>query len=128
MKKIFFISLVLFLSITAFSQENIYDVNMEIKTEPAHFPGGDDELHKILFRNITYSEEAIQAKVRGQLMVSVDIEADSTVSNVSFMNSIGYGIEEQIESLIKSFKFAPKIMNGRVFKGDIMYNFVIQAH
>lgn len=127
MKKLILTGLVIVLTLAAFSQEN-YNVNMEIKTESARYPSGDLELHKYLFQNIKYTHEAIEAKVKGQLMISVDVEPDSTVSNITFFNSIGYGIDEQVKALIMPLKFAPKIMNGRVFKGDVMYNIVIQAH
>lgn len=114
--------------IIAIQSFSFAQTNQVVKLEDAHYLGADADFHKLLLNKITYSPEAIKANVAGILQTLVDVEADSTVSNVSFMNSIGYGIEEQVKAIILPMKFAPKVMNGKNFKSDILYNIMIQAH
>ena len=115
----------LFLAIQSFS---FAQTNQTIKIEDAHYLGDDADFHKMLLNKIKYSPEAIKANVAGILQTNVFVEADSTVSSISFLNLIGYGVEEQVKAIILPMKFAPKVMNGRNFKSDILYNIMIQAH
>lgn len=115
----------LFLAIQTYSFSQI---NQTVKIEDAHYLGDDADFHKMLLNKIIYSPEAIKANVGGYLQTSVFVEADSTVSKIEFLNTMGYGIEEQVKAIISPMKFAPKVMNGRNFKSDILYNIMIQAH
>ncbi|OFX48213.1 MAG: hypothetical protein A2046_08300 [Bacteroidetes bacterium GWA2_30_7] len=123
MKNLYLIFLCL-ISLNGFSQ-----INQEIKTEQvAHYPEGDDAFFMYLTKTLNYSPEAKLDKIRGKLMFSFDVDADSTISNIVFMNNIGYGVEDSLKNLLTPLKFAPKIMNGKKFKSNTMFTFPVFAH
>lgn len=119
---------ILFIIFIALSNQLFSQVNMEIKTEQvAHYPAGDQEFFMLINKKLKYSDEAIMDKVDVKLMLTFDVETDSTISNIVFLNQAGYGIEKDIENIIKPLKFAPKIMNGRTFKSNVMYTIPVFA-
>lgn len=86
----------------------------------AEYPGGDEALYTKLFREMKYPAEAKEKKITGDLTLSFFVEKDSTVSEVTALNDLGYGTKEEAIRLIKSLKFAPAIQNGQPVRQQMM--------
>ncbi len=100
----------------------------------AEFPGGDEALYTRLFHEMEYPAEAKEKRITGDLTLSFFVETDSTVSEVSALNDLGYGTKEEAIRLIKSMKFSPAIQNGKAVRQQMMlpvlfriYDWAIQA-
>ncbi|MES2140010.1 MAG: energy transducer TonB [Bacteroidota bacterium] len=96
-------------------------------TEPS-FPKGDNELYQYVLYNLNYSDESKKKYVEGEVTISFDVKADSTVSNMVLISGVGYGIDDEVKKLIQKLKFIPGIQNGFPIKMNTMYSFPIKAH
>ncbi len=96
-------------------------------TEPS-FPKGDNELYMYVLYNITYSEESKKKFIEGEVTLSFDVNADSTVSNITLIKGVGFGIDDETEKLIQKLKFIPAVQNGFPVKMNTMYSFPVKAH
>ncbi|MCE9539534.1 MAG: energy transducer TonB [Bacteroidetes bacterium] len=96
-------------------------------TEPS-FPKGDKELYQFVLYNLNYSEESKRKYIEGEVTLSFDVKADSTVSNMVLISGVGYGIDDEVKKLIGNLKFIPGVQNGFPIKMNTMYSFPIKAH
>jgi len=129
MKKIAFLTFLSGLSFCVNAQDYNDKQNMEVKTtQEAHYPEGEDVLYKYIFDNVNYSDEAKAAYIEGNVMVSFNVQADSSVTNTFVISGIGYGIDEEVVRLLKELKFAPSIRNGLKVKMNLVYTFPVVAH
>jgi TonB family protein len=97
------------------------------ETEPA-FPKGDNELYRYVIMNLNYPEEAKKKYVEGSVTLSFDVKADSTVSNITIISGVGYGVDEELKKMIESLKFIPGVQNGIAVKMNTVYTFPVKAH
>lgn len=119
----------LFISSISFSQDYNDKQNMEvIMQQDAFYPEGEMALYKYIFKNIKYSDEAKENDVEGEVMASFNIEVDSSVTNIVIIKGVGYGIDEEVKSVLKKLKFSPAIQNGEKTKMNLMFNFPVRAH
>jgi TonB family protein len=127
MKKQLLIAVFITLSTFSFSQTDKQNIKIVTNTEPA-FPKGDNELYQYVMMNVKYSEEAKKKYIQGEVTLSFDVKADSTVSNVIIISGVGSGVDEEVKKLIQSLKFIPAVQNGTVVKMNTMYTFPVKAH
>ncbi|MBL7884574.1 MAG: energy transducer TonB [Bacteroidia bacterium] len=123
MKKIFIFFFVC-ISAFAFAQQNSKVIT---NAEPT-FPKGDDALYTYVYFNLTYSEEAKQKYVEGEVTLSFDVQTDSTTTNIIVLKGVGFGVDDELKKLISKLKFSPGIQNGVPIKMNTMYSFPIKAH
>ena len=110
------------------ASNNNYDINLSVKedSEP-FFPAGEMKMYEHVFYNLDYSEEAKNAKVSGELLLSFYVNADSTLSNFKVVKSVGYGIDEGVIKLMKQLKFAPGRRNGEPVRKNLLLSFPIEV-
>jgi len=60
-----------------------------------------------------YSEAARKAKISGVVMVSLQVEADGTPSNVRVERGLGYGLDEKAVEAVRKYRFKPAMRNGQ---------------
>lgn len=125
-KQLLILILILFSSIS-FSQTDKQNIKVVTNTEPS-FPKGDNALYQYVLMNVKYSDEAIKKYVTGDVTISFDVKADSTVTNAIVISGVGYGVDEAVKKLVQSLKFIPAIQNGTVVKMNTMYTFPVKAH
>ncbi|MFD2968183.1 M56 family metallopeptidase [Sphingobacterium bambusae] len=83
----------------------------EVNPEPV---GGLANFRKWIGDNYSYPQEAVDAALKGQMVVSFIVEADGTLSNFEVIKDLGYGTgEAALDLLRKAAKWAPGIQNGR---------------
>ncbi len=112
-------------------QKKEYDdsQNMEVvTTREASYPEGEQALFKYVFDNVNYSEESKIVKAEGNVMVSFNVNPDSTVSNAFVLSPVGYGIDEEVVRLLKGMKFLPAVRNEMLVKMNLVYTFPVRAH
>lgn len=129
MKKIllFFTILIVFAAVTN-AQDYTDPQNMDVNyNREAEYPGGINKFIGDLWMLMEYSQEAIDAKADGEIMVSFDVEADSTVTGVSIIMGMGMGIDEEFERVLKTMKFSPALAEGNPVKMNVMLNIPIRV-
>lgn len=129
MKKITLLASLMISSLWLVAQEYNDKQNFEVKTtQEAQYPEGEQVLYKYIFDNVNYSEESKAADIEGNVMVSFNVQPDSSVTNAFVLSGVGYGIDEDVVRLLKELKFAPSIRNGLKVKMNLVYTFPVRAH
>lgn len=95
--------------------------NMEVAlNQDAHYVDGDQALFEYIYKNVQYPDKAKGKALKGEILLSFNVETDSTLSDVSIISGVGYGADEEVKRLIESLKFAPSIQNGMKVKMNLM--------
>ncbi len=83
----------------------------EVAPEPA---GGMTTFRKWVADNYQYPQEAIDAGVKGQIVVAFVIETDGSLSDIKVVKDVGFGTGKAVVELLKKAKpWNPAIQNGR---------------
>lgn len=130
LKKNIIIVILSVFSVSGFAQETKTDnQNKQVvtDTEPS-FAKGDNELYQYVLYNLTYSEESKIKYIEGEVTLSFDVKADSTVINIKLISGVGYGIDDEVKKLVGKLKFLPGVQNGFPIKMNTMYSFPVKAH
>lgn len=126
-----YIALFLGLSLFSFSllaQDYSDPQNMNVSyNRDADYPGGINLLISDLWSQMEYTQEAIDALADGEIMVSFDVETDSTVTGVSIIMGMEYGINEEFERVLKTMKFTPALADGNLVKMNVMLTIPIRV-
>lgn len=129
MKKIAFLFCFVAFAKFGFSQDYSDKQNMKVvTTREAAYPKGEQELYDYIFKNVKYSEDSKNAKAEGNVMVSFNVQPDSSVTNALVLSGVGYGIDEEVTRLLKELKFEPAIRNSLPVKMNVVYTFPVRAH
>lgn len=100
--------------------------NMDVNyTRDATYPGGDIAFFTFVAENLKYSNEAIENKVKGDILISFDVNLDGSLSGFNIISGVGYGVDEALIDLLKTVHFETAIMNGTKVKMNTMYTFPI---
>jgi TonB family protein len=103
--------------------------NMEVKkTSDPEYPKGEQVLYQEVRMNVKYPEEAIKKYVVGEVSLSFDVMADSTVKNCIIISGVGYGVDEAVKKYVEKLKFTPGKMNGTKMKMNVNMTFPVKAH
>jgi TonB family protein len=98
--KSFLIIISLFFTIELLAQDTIIP----------QFIGGEEARLDFLVKNLRYPEDAKELGIQGKVIVKFIIEPDSTISNISIINGIGGGCDQEVIRLVK-------LMNGHWIPG-----------
>lgn len=60
-----------------------------------------------------YSEEARKAKYQGVVLLSIEVTASGTASNIKVVRSLGLGLDEKAIDAVKQWKFKPGYKDGK---------------
>ncbi len=97
------------------------NVNLKIEQSEALFPGGNDSLFRLIYSKLEFSEEAIQAGIQGEILLSFYVNFDGKVRDVSILQGVGYGIDQGVSAIIKDLIFEPARMNETAFRSQVFY-------
>ncbi len=102
--------------------------NMDVDyNRDAEYPGGINKFIGDLWAAMEYSQQAIDERADGEIMVSFDVETDSTVTGISIISGMDYGINEEFERVLKTMKFAPALAEGNPVKMNVMLNVPVRV-
>ena len=124
-KQIIFILFIVFAS-TVVAQDK-QNIKVVANAEPA-YPKGDNALYTYVYMNLKYTDESIKKYIQGEVTISFDVKADSTVTNAMIISGVGYGVDEEVKKLIQTLKFSPGMQNGMAIKMNTIYTFPVKAH
>lgn len=128
MKKIFLFLIALLVGYLSFAQDYTDPQNMDIDyNRDAEYPGGVNAFIVDLWNQMEYTQEAIDALVDGEIMVSFDIEPDSTVSGISVISGLGHGVDEEFARILSLMKFNPALVEGNPVKMNMMLSVPIRV-
>ncbi len=122
MKYLFFS--LLFIPAVVIAQQNS---KVLTNSEPS-YPKGDTELYTYMYYKLKFTEEAKQKNIEGEVTLSFDVKTDSTTTNILVISGVGYGVDEEIKTIISKLKFSPGVQNGIPVKMNTMYSFPVKAH
>jgi opacity protein-like surface antigen len=116
------------LSFSCNAQDYSDPQNMNVNyNREAEYPGGVNQFIVDLWSLMEYTQQAIDSLADGEIMVSFDVETDSTVSGVSIIAGMDYGINEEFERVLKTMKFVPALAEGNPVKMNVMLNVPIRV-
>jgi protein TonB len=85
------------------------------------FPGGLEKFFKYLKTKIHYTKEAIAADLNAKMYVRFIVDEDGLISQVKVMKRIGYGLDEQVETvLMESPKWLPGMYRNNPVKTEMV--------
>jgi len=128
MKKILLVIFTTTIGLAGFAQDYSDPQNMDVDyNRDAEYSGGVNNFIVDLWNQMEYTQEAIDAKVDGEIMVSFDVEQDSTVSGISVISGLGHGVDEEFSRVLKSMKFNPALVEGNAVKMNMMLSVPIRV-
>ena len=86
------------------------------KDEPLKTPlykGGMAALKKFITQNLVYPQQALDAKIEGDVEVAYDVDGLGRIKNVKILSGLGYGCDEEVIRLINSLVYQTAINKGR---------------
>lgn len=98
-----------------------------VQQRQAHYPQGDTAFQNYFNKNLKYNQQAFEKRLYGSVMVSFNVLADSTLSDVTVLSGVGYGVDEEVVALITPMKFVPAIANGTTVKSNMIVSVTIKA-
>lgn len=99
-----------------------------VTTREPFYPNGEHALYNEILYGISYSAESKKKYIEGEVTLSFDVLADSTISNCIIISDVGYGVGEEVKKYVQKLKFAPAIQFGVPVKMNVMWNFPVKAH
>ncbi|MFC2100318.1 energy transducer TonB [Bacteroidota bacterium] len=131
MKHILTLSLILLLPVMMVAQKwpGYKDPqNMKVTMDrEAYFPLGDEYLYEYFFYKLRYDQKAIDDELIGEVLLSFVVNTDSTISDIFIINSVGYGVDEQVIRILKPLKYVPATLNGLIVKSNLIMSVPIRA-
>jgi outer membrane biosynthesis protein TonB len=128
-----FLIMFLSLGLSGFSQDDDdypYDrgQNMVIEYDSeASYPGGLSKFIGDIWNAMEYTQEALDAKIDTQIMVSFDVLPDSSISGVEILNPVGMGVDEEFERVLKTLKFIPAVAEGNKVKMNVIHSIPLRT-
>ncbi len=128
MKKLNLLFVIVFFTFSLFGQDFSDPQNMHVNyTREAEYPGGMMKLVSDIWSLMEFTQEAVDAKVDGEIMVSFDVLPDSTVSGIYIISGLGYGIDEEFKRVLSELKFIPALAETNPVKMNMMLNIPIRV-
>ncbi|HZS47745.1 MAG TPA: energy transducer TonB [Blastocatellia bacterium] len=107
-------------------QEKIQRYEAQIETEHRKFAGllqsakendykapvEDSKLVPVYYPRPNYTEEARRNKVVGTVIAEATFPADGTVSDVTIIKGLGFGLDEKAVEAVKKMVFVPAVKDG----------------
>ncbi|MCK9256057.1 MAG: hypothetical protein GX793_02545 [Bacteroidales bacterium] len=129
MKKLKAIFILLFVaSISLYAQNYDDPQNIDLQyNRDAEYPGGMNKFITDLWNSMSYTQEAIDTRVDGEIIISFDVGIDSIVSGVEIIYGLGFGIDEEVEKVLSKIKFIPALVEGKAVKMNLMLTVPIRV-
>lgn len=129
----FFVLFFLTIEMSVFSQ--VDDDNLQNKTQnmnieyesEASYPGGLSNFIADVWSLMEYSQEAIDAKIDTQIMISFDVLPDSSISGIEILTPVGMGVDEELERVLKTMKFIPAVAEGNKVKMNVIHSIPLRT-
>jgi TonB family protein len=94
----------------------------------AKYVGNETDMYAIIYKSIEYSQEAKDASIDDDVMVSFDVNFDGKLQDFVIVHGVGFNIDEQIVDAIKKMEFKPAVMNGIEVRQNVMLTIPIRTY
>lgn len=118
------------MSVSWVYSQNEYDdpQNMDINyNREASYPGGTTKLIGDVWKLMEFTDEAIEKRIDSEIMLSFDVNPDSTLTGIILLNKIGYGVEEEVLRVFSTLKFIPALAQGKPIKMNVMMTLPVRT-
>ena len=126
LKAIFILLFVASISIYAQNYDDPQNIDLQYNRD-AEYPGGMNKFITDLWNSMSYTQEAIDTRVDGEIIISFDVGIDSIVSGVEIIYGLGFGIDEEVEKVLSKIKFIPALVEGKAVKMNLMLTVPIRV-
>ena len=97
----------------------------KVVEEMPEFPGGQDEMMKYIYTNITYPQEARKDGIEGLVVVQYVVGKDGKINDAKVVREIGGGCDEEALRVVNSMpKWNPGKQRGKIV--DVQYNLPVR--
>lgn len=86
------------------------------------YPGGTEKFIEYLGKNFRYPKAAIENGITGKMVASFVIEKDGSVTDIKFINDLGYGTAEELKRLLKNCE---RWKPGMLYNVEVRTEFII---
>ena len=76
----------------------------------AKYVGGSKALKSFVKDNLRYPKEAFVNKIEGSVFMRYEVNEQGGVHNISVVNGLGYGCDEEAKRIVSLLKY-PKVKN-----------------
>ena len=90
----------------------------------AKYPGGAEALKEFVKQNLRYPNKALIHKIEGNVFLKYEVNETGKVHNVSIINGLEYGCDEEAMRIINLLKY-PKVKNRGI---KVNTKFKIKIH
>lgn len=116
---------VLPLTLDADTSYHIYDIHALEEAAKPYFADGSS-MAQYIMTNLEYPESAKAAEVSGTVRLSFVVETDGAVSNITIVQSVGAGCDNEAVRLLQETRWIPAVKNGKYVRShnlqDITFN------
>lgn len=77
------------------------------------YKGGMAALKKFITQNLVYPQQALDAKIEGDVEVAYDVDGLGRIKNVMILSGIGHGCDEEVIRLINLLVYQTAINKGK---------------
>jgi TonB family protein len=86
----------------------------EVENHAPYFSGGDKAYIDFFEENLQYPHAAAKKKIKGEVIVSFDVDTDGALSNIKIVKDIGGGCGAEAVRVVKLMpNLIPGIKNGK---------------
>ena len=115
------------ISVNAQQDNKSQNIKVSTNQEPFYIKG-EQALYNEVLNGIKYSDEAKKNYIEGEVTLSFDVMADSSLNNIVIMKDAGYNIGDEVKKYVQKLKFAPAKQMGMAVRMNVIYNFPVMAH
>ena len=107
------------LTLEADTSFKIYEYKQLEEVAKPYFADGSN-MAKYIFSNLQFPAEAKEREVQGTVRLSFVVETDGSVSNITVVNSVGGGCDNEAIRLIQETIWIPAEKNGKYVRSSNM--------
>ena len=89
---------------------------------------GEAEMYNIIYKKMSYSDEAKAANIDDKVLLSFDVNFDEKLQNFNIIHGVGYGIDEALIKIISEIPFDAAVMNGIKVRQNIILSIPIRTY
>lgn len=104
-----------------------YDVNFDIDNHEAFYLDGENALFVEIYKSLNIPQSAIDDGLDVVSMVSFKVNFNGKVLDPASITSVGYGLDEQIQEILKNLEFVPANQGGTAYRSEIILEIPIKA-
>jgi hypothetical protein len=104
-----------------------YDVNFDIDNHEAFYIDGENALFVEIYKRLNIPQSAVDAGLDVETMVSFKVNFNGKVLDPASITTVGYGIDEQIQEILKGLEFVPASQGGTNYRSEVILEIPVKA-